>query len=35
MQFDQVDYATIEIDKPHALRFSESVSITLAAKRHA
>lgn len=25
--------ATVEVDKPHALRFAESVSITLSAKR--
>ena len=28
-----VDYAEVEVDKPHALRFAESVSITLAAAR--
>ncbi|WP_460118015.1 dihydroneopterin triphosphate 2'-epimerase [Pseudomonas sp. S2_C03] len=26
-------YAEVEVDKPHALRFAESVSITLAASR--
>ena len=35
MQHEQVRYAEVEIDKPHALRFSESVSITLAADRAA
>ncbi len=33
MSFEQVAYAEVEVDKPHALRFSESVSITLAAQR--
>lgn len=33
MQHSQVRYAEVEIDKPHALRFAESVSITLAAHR--
>lgn len=33
MQHAQVRYAEIEVDKPHALRFSESVSITLSAER--
>jgi D-erythro-7,8-dihydroneopterin triphosphate epimerase len=28
-----VSYAEVEVDKPHALRFAESVSITLAAQR--
>lgn len=28
-----VDYAEVEVDKPHALRFAQSVSITLAAAR--
>ena len=28
-------YAEVEVDKPHALRFAESVSITLAASRQA
>lgn len=28
-----VDYAEVEVDKPHALRFAESVSITLAGSR--
>lgn len=34
MQFAQVEYAQVEIDKPHALRFSRSVSVTLAAQRN-
>ena len=33
MQHDQVRYAEVEVDKPHALRFAESVSITLSAAR--
>lgn len=33
MAHPQVQYAEVEVDKPHALRFSESVSITLAAER--
>lgn len=33
MQHDQVRYAAVEVDKPHALRFAESVSITLSAER--
>ncbi len=33
MRHDQVRYAEVEVDKPHALRFSESVSITLTAHR--
>ncbi|KAF1052263.1 MAG: Dihydroneopterin triphosphate 2'-epimerase [Stenotrophomonas maltophilia] len=28
-----VHYAEVEVDKPHALRFAESVSISLAARR--
>ena len=28
-------YAEVEVDKPHALRYAESVSITLAASRQA
>lgn len=35
MAFAQVSYAEVEVDKPHALRFSESVSITLAGQRDA
>ena len=33
MQHQQVHYAEVEVDKPHALRFAESVSITLSAAR--
>jgi len=33
MQHPQVRYAEVEVDKLHALRFAESVSITLAAHR--
>lgn len=33
MQHEQVCYAEVEVDKPHALRFAESVSITLSASR--
>ena len=33
MQNEQVRYAEVEVDKPHALRFAESVSITLSATR--
>ncbi|PRB80176.1 dihydroneopterin triphosphate 2'-epimerase [Pseudomonas sp. MYb185] len=33
MQHPQVRYAEIEVDKPHALRFAESVSITLSGER--
>src|SRR5690606_22567791 len=33
MEHPAVRYAEVEVDKPHALRFSESVSITLAAHR--
>ncbi|SEK71061.1 D-erythro-7,8-dihydroneopterin triphosphate epimerase [Atopomonas hussainii] len=33
MEFKQVRYAEVEIDKPHALRFAESVSITLSEHR--
>ena len=32
---ESVLYAEVEVDKPHALRFAESVSITLAASRAA
>ena len=34
MQHQQVRYAEVEVDKPHALRFAESVSITLSAQRN-
>ena len=30
MSHESVRYAEVEVDKPHALRFAESVSITLA-----
>ena len=33
MRYPQVRYAEVEVDKHHALRFAESVSITLAAHR--
>lgn len=33
MQRKQVCYAEVEVDKPHALRFSDSVSVTLSAQR--
>ena len=33
MQDKRVQHAKVEIDKPHALRFSESVSVELEAKR--
>ncbi|PKF72127.1 dihydroneopterin triphosphate 2'-epimerase [Pseudomonas fluvialis] len=33
MTHPAVRYAEVEVDKPHALRFAESVSITLAAHR--
>lgn len=33
MAHKAVRYAEVEVDKPHALRFAESVSITLAAHR--
>ncbi|GGJ82755.1 dihydroneopterin triphosphate 2'-epimerase [Pseudomonas matsuisoli] len=33
MTHDAVRYAEVEVDKPHALRFAESVSITLTAHR--
>ena len=33
MQQPQVRYAEVEVDKPHALRFAESVSITLCTER--
>jgi D-erythro-7,8-dihydroneopterin triphosphate epimerase len=34
MAHHQVLVAEVEIDKPHALRFSDSVSVTLRARRH-
>ena len=33
MDNPRVNYAEVEVDKPHALRFAESVSITLAGSR--
>ncbi|SIQ70681.1 dihydroneopterin triphosphate 2'-epimerase [Aquipseudomonas alcaligenes] len=33
MSHESVCYAEVEVDKPHALRFAESVSITLAGHR--
>lgn len=33
MRNESVSYAEVEVDKPHALRFAESVSITLASHR--
>jgi D-erythro-7,8-dihydroneopterin triphosphate epimerase len=33
MSHPEVRYAEVEVDKPHALRFAESVSITLAGHR--
>jgi D-erythro-7,8-dihydroneopterin triphosphate epimerase len=33
MSRPEVRYAEVEVDKPHALRFAESVSITLAGRR--
>lgn len=33
MSHQAVSYAEVEVDKPHALRFAESVSITLAGHR--
>lgn len=33
MQDDKIKSASVEIDKPHALRFAESVSVELSAKR--
>lgn len=33
MAYPEVQQAVVEVDKPHALRFAESVSITLAAER--
>lgn len=35
MHNEAVSYAEVEVDKPHALRFAESVSITLAGHRQA
>ena len=33
MEFPEVRGAEVEIDKPHALRFADSVSLTMAARR--
>jgi len=33
MKDERVSRAKVEIDKPHALRFSESVSVELEARR--
>jgi D-erythro-7,8-dihydroneopterin triphosphate epimerase len=33
MSYQAVAYSEVEVDKPHALRFAESVSITLAGRR--
>ena len=30
---EQVDHAEVRVDKPHALRFADSVSVTLSAQR--
>jgi len=35
MSFKEVQWARLEIDKPHAIRFAESVSVTLEAERTA
>jgi D-erythro-7,8-dihydroneopterin triphosphate epimerase len=35
MEHSEVRFAEVEIDKPHALRFAESVSISLSATRQA
>lgn len=31
---EQVSYAEVRVDKPHALRFADSVSVTLCVTRH-
>ncbi|MDR9406995.1 MAG: dihydroneopterin triphosphate 2'-epimerase [Spiribacter sp.] len=33
MQHNPVEYAEVEIDKPHALRFSDSVSLAMSASK--
>lgn len=33
LEFDQVNMASVTVDKPHALRFADSVSVTLSAQR--
>ena len=35
MSFEGVQWARVEIDKPHAIRFADSVSITLEAEKQA
>jgi len=34
MKNEQVSFARVEVDKPHALRFAESVSVELEASRY-
>ncbi|WP_166266899.1 dihydroneopterin triphosphate 2'-epimerase [Marinobacter caseinilyticus] len=34
MEHGAVEWARVEIDKPHALRYAESVSVTLEARRN-
>ena len=33
MESDMATRATVKVDKPHALRFADSVSVTLSASR--
>ncbi len=33
LSFDGAKHAAVEVDKPHALRFADSVSLTMAASR--
>ena len=33
LDFDGVQHAAVEVDKPHALRFADSVSLTMAGSR--
>ena len=33
MEDERVNYAKVEVDKPHALRFAESVSLEMEARR--
>jgi len=35
MEHEAVQWARVQIDKPHALRYAESVSVSLEAHRHA
>ncbi|HKM14357.1 MAG TPA: dihydroneopterin triphosphate 2'-epimerase [Marinospirillum sp.] len=35
MSHEQVEVAEVEVDKPYALRFSDSVSVTLSAQKEA